>query len=169
MAHVLNLAVQCGLKELGNEESYSYSVDEDKHTEGLEAISQKQFGEILHRLQKLVIAINSSPKKIHHYKNLCDELEMSNKNIPFEDVRTRWNSTYDMIKAAWEKREVLKVMASDHLNKNKEKILIEDEEWELLKMFADELLDFVEATQLFSKSKSITSPNVSGLYGLLIY
>ena len=71
--------------------------------EGLEAISQKQFGEILQRLQKLVVAINSSPKRIYHYKNLCDELEMSNKNILVEGVRTRWNSTYDMIDAAWEK------------------------------------------------------------------
>ena len=168
MAHVLNLAVQRGLKELGNEESYSDSEDDDNDIEGLEAISQKQFGEILQRLRKLVVAINSSPKRIYHYKNLCDELEMSNKNILVEDVRTRWNSTYDMIKAAWEKREVLKVMASDHLNTNKVNFLIEDEEWELLKMFADELLAFREATQVFSKSKSITSPNVSGLYGLLV-
>ena len=65
-----------------------------------------------------------------------------------------------MIEAAWEKREVLKVMVSDLLNTNKTKFLIEDEEWELLKMFADDLLDFREATQLFSKSKSIMSPNV---------
>ena len=104
ITHVLNLAMQHGLKELGNEESYSDSEDEDNDIEGLEAISQKQFGEILHRLRKLVVAINSSPKRIYHYKNLCDELEMSNKNILVEDVRTRWNSTYDMIEAAWEKK-----------------------------------------------------------------
>ena len=115
MTHVLNLAVQRGLKELGNEESYSDSEDDNKHIEGLEGISQKQFGEILHRLRKLFISINSSPNRIHHYNNLFDELEMSNKNILVEDVRTRWNSTYDMIEAAWEKKEVLKVMASDHL------------------------------------------------------
>ena len=35
-------------------------------------------------------------------------------------------------------------------------------------MFADELLAFREATQVLSKSKSIKSPNVSGLYGLLV-
>ena len=168
MAHVLNLAIQFGLKELDNDESYLDSKDDDKHIEGLEAISQKSFGEILHRLRKLIIAINHSLKRIHHYKNLCDKLEMPNKNILVKDVRTRWNSTYDMIEAAWEKREVLKAMASDNLNTNKENFLIEDEEWELLKMFPDELLAFREATQIFSKSKSITSPNVSGLYGLLV-
>ena len=66
---------------------------------------------------------------------------MPNKNIIIEDARTGWNSTYDMIKAAWEKREVLKAMTSDHLNTNKIKILIKDEEWEL---FA-----FCEATRYF--------------------
>ena len=50
MAHVLNLAVQRGLKELGNDNSYSDSEDDNKHVEGLEAISQRPFGEILHRL-----------------------------------------------------------------------------------------------------------------------
>ena len=33
MAHVLNLAVQRGLNELGNEESYSDSQDDDKDIE----------------------------------------------------------------------------------------------------------------------------------------
>ena len=134
MAHVLNLAVQHGLKELDNEESYSDSEDDDKNIEGQEAINQKPFGEILQRLRKLVITINFSLKRIHHYKILCDELEIPNKNILVEDVQTRWNSTYDMTEAAWEKGEVLKVMASDHLNTNKANFLIEDEEWELLKM-----------------------------------
>ena len=79
MAHVLNLAIQCGLKNLGNVESYSDSEDDDKHIEGLKAISQKLFVEILHRLRKLIIAVNHSRNMIHHYKHLCDELEMPKK------------------------------------------------------------------------------------------
>ena len=35
MAHVLNLAIQSSLKELGNDKSYSDSEDDDKHIEGL--------------------------------------------------------------------------------------------------------------------------------------
>ena len=50
MAHVLNLEIQRGLKELRNDESYLYSEDDDKDIEGLEDISQKPFCEILHRL-----------------------------------------------------------------------------------------------------------------------
>ena len=47
-------------------------------------------------------------------------------------------------------------MVSDHLNTNKVKFLIEDEEWELLNVFSDELLSFREAIEVFSKSKSST-------------
>ena len=35
-------------------------------------------------------------------------------------------------------------------------------------MFVYELLAFREATQVFSKLKSITTPNVLGLYGLIV-
>ena len=59
-------------------------------------------------------------------------------------------------------------MTSNHVNTNKVKFLIEDDEWELLKIFSDELLAFLEATEEFSKSKSMTLSNVLGLYGLLV-
>ena len=57
-----------------------------------------------------------------------------------------------MIEAAWGKREVLKPMAINHLNTNKVNFLIEDDEWELLKMFVNEPLAFREAIEVFSKS-----------------
>ena len=59
---------------------------------------------------------------------MCDKLEMSNKNSIVEDVRIRGNRTCNMIEGAWEKREVLKAMASDHLNTNKVNFLIKDDE-----------------------------------------
>ena len=74
-----------------------------------------------------------------------------------------------MIKAIWEKkRGLLKAMVRDHLNTNEVKFLIKDDECELLKMSADELLAFHEAFEKFSKSKSVTLPKLSGLYGLLV-
>ena len=87
---------------------------------------------------------------------MCDELKMSNKNIIVGDVRIRWNSTYDMIKAAWEKKISVEGNGERPSNTNKVNFLIEDSKWELLKMFVDELLAFREANEIFSKSKSIT-------------
>ena len=114
MAHVLNLAIQHGLKELENDETYLDSEDDEEILEGPEATNPIPFSEILHRLRKFIITVNHSLKRIHHYKNLCEESEMPNKNILIEDVRTRWNSTHDMIEVACEKREALKAMASVH-------------------------------------------------------
>ena len=74
MAHVLNLAIQHGLKELGNDNTYLNSEDDEELVEGLESTNQKPFGEILYRLRKLIIVVNHSPKRINHYKNLCEEL-----------------------------------------------------------------------------------------------
>ena len=51
---------------------------------------------------------------------------------------------------------MLKATGSGHLNTIKENFFIENEECELLKMFVDELLAFLVATQVFSKSKSVT-------------
>ena len=59
-------------------------------------------------------------------------------------------------------------MASNHLNTNTVNFLIENDVWELLKIFVDKLLDFCEAIEVFSKTKSIRLPNVLGLNGLLI-
>ena len=42
------------------------------------------------------------------------------------------------------------------------------EEWDLLKIFAHELLAFQEATDMFSQSKSITLPNVTSIFDLLL-
>ena len=42
------------------------------------------------------------------------------------------------------------------------------EEWDLLKIFVDELLAFKEATEMFSQSKAITSPNVTSIFYLLL-
>ena len=42
------------------------------------------------------------------------------------------------------------------------------EEWDLLKIFSDERLAFQEATEIFSLSKAITSPNVTSIFYLLL-
>ena len=49
---------------------------------------------------------------------------MSNKNLLITDVRTRRNSTYDMIIVAWEKRKVLNAMATTFQKDGKELFLL---------------------------------------------
>ena len=171
MARVLNLAVQGGLKQLGNSSSTSLCLesesDEECEEDEVEVTSQRPFGAILHRLRKIVLVANRTPQRIHQYKELCERYNMSNKNLSTIDVSTRWNSTYGMIMTAWEKRKVLNTMATTFLKGSKGISLIMSEEWDLLKIFADELLAFKEATEMFSQSKAIISPNVTSIFDLL--
>ena len=95
MAHVLNLLVQGGLKELSNP-SLNLECSEGEDDEGyeedvLEVSSQKAVGEILQRLPKLVLLVNSTPQKIFQYKELCEKHKISNKKLLITNV------TYDMI------------------------------------------------------------------------
>ena len=91
---------------------------------------------------------------------------MSNKNLLTIKVSTRWNSTYIMIMTAWDSRKVLNAMATTCLKDGKGISLNMSEEWDLLKIFVDELLAFKEATEMFSQSKAITSPNVTSIFDL---
>ena len=117
MAHVLNLVVQGALKELGNP-SLTLECSEGEDDEGceevvLEVSNTKAFGEVLLRLQKLVLVENSTPQRIPQYKELCEKHKMSNKNLLITDVPTKWNLTYEMIIVAWEKSKVLNAMATN--------------------------------------------------------
>ena len=93
---------------------------------------------------------------------------MSNKNLLTIDVHTRWNSTYVMITEAWGKRKLLNTMAKTYLKDDKGIYLIMSKEWDFPKIFADELLGFQEATEIFSQSKAITSPNVTSIFDLFL-
>ena len=73
-----------------------------------------------------------------------------------------------MVTTTWDKRKVLNTMATTYLKGGKGISLIMSEEWDLLKIFVDELLAFKEATEMFSQSKAITLPNVTSIFDLLL-
>lgn len=110
-------------------------IDEDCAKSSAKDIQSLDFQlsckEILLRLRKLVLATGASPQRVHHYRSLCKELDMKDQNLLIEDVPTRWNSTFEMIEAAWEKRKVLDKMAIDYLNTNKVNYSIRSEEWDI--------------------------------------
>ena len=73
-----------------------------------------------------------------------------------------------MITTAWDKRKVLNAMETTCLKDGKQIVLIMSKEWDLLKILANKLLAFQEATKMFSQSKAITLPNVTSIFYLLL-
>ncbi|TFK81276.1 hypothetical protein K466DRAFT_454437, partial [Polyporus arcularius HHB13444] len=68
---------------------------------------------VVAKLRKLAFKIvNSTTKLAPAWRDICKELGLPERMIP-RDVRTRWNSTYDMIKMAVEYAKAIKRMCSD--------------------------------------------------------
>ena len=132
MSHVLNLAVQGGLKELGNLSLTLLCLksegDEECEEDDAEVTSQRPFRAILHRLRKLVLAEKIKKQRIYQYKELCKRYKMSNKKLLTIDLLTRRNLTYVMIMTAGDKRKVLNVMTTTCLKDGKEISLLMSEE-----------------------------------------
>ena len=83
MAHIFNLVVQGGLKELDNPSLTSkYSEGEDDEgcdEDVLEVSSKKPFGNFFRQLRKLVLVANSIPQTIRQYKELCESIKYQTK------------------------------------------------------------------------------------------
>ena len=99
LPHVLNLAVQDGLKELKS------TTDEDTSTSCIS--SSKSLGDVVSRVKKIVKVIRSSLARVEKYEQFCHDLGISSTSMPNSYISTRWNSTYDMLSKAFEKKTVL--------------------------------------------------------------
>jgi hypothetical protein len=105
IAHAINLAVQSFLEVLGSaaldsEDAYSEHYTADARPVGF-----------IPRLRNLVVKVRGSPQRRERFAHQCKGAGIHPKEL-LVDVRTRWNSTHDMIERALELREPLDIMAT---------------------------------------------------------
>ena len=123
LAHVLNLAVQDGLKEL--------KTTADENTSASCISSSKSLGDVVSRVRKIVKGICSSPARVEKYEQFCHDLGISSTSMPNSDISTGWNSKYYLLSEAYKKKTVLKKMAMFVLTgRPNEHYLISNEEWQ---------------------------------------
>ena len=103
-------------------------------------------GEAVAKVRTLVRATRNGSQRQLMYVKLCTDLKMYDNNLLELDCPTRWNSTYNMIRATIEKRVVLDEGTS-HFKTNGREMKISKDEWELLRIFTDLLEPFSFATQ----------------------
>ncbi|KAJ6531457.1 hypothetical protein B0H10DRAFT_1812935 [Mycena sp. CBHHK59/15] len=93
--------------------------------------------------------IHSTTKLLPAWKQLLLDLQMPHKILP-RDVKTRWNSTYDMIVAALKYRRAYREFTMDETNGLISHVLTAAE-WQVLKDLQDILCD---ATLFFSRDSA---------------
>lgn len=123
LAHILNLVVKKGLKEV---------------EEPISAVS------------KLVNLINFSAKKKQAHFEKCAELDMPQLAL-LKEMNIRWNSTYLMLERAYKMKAVLNYLCQN--DREFRSYNIEEFMWADVKLLIDLLKPFYDATLLLSKSK----------------
>ncbi|CAG8631490.1 4121_t:CDS:2, partial [Scutellospora calospora] len=135
IAHILNLVVSAGLNLLDNS---------------------------IKKLRKLIKMIRKSPKIFEDLKNIIT-LDDKPFLAPILDCKTRWNSTYQMVKRAcllYESIEMLLVKYS-----NLKTYMPNEEDWKIYKNLVDLLKQFYEATIELS---SQTYPTIAHVQIILL-
>lgn len=170
-AHILNLSVQDFFKAINVicPESFA-SVDDnspsDDGAENLENVDDDD-DDVEEDLQSIAVIINKirkTFKKIRRSEDLMKKLNIwcGASDVKFLkpklDVKTRWNSTSDMIETAFHLKPSLNLMW-DNIPILRE-LKVYDSEWEVLKFVGNFLKHFKYVTNLLSPEKKTTLPIV---------
>ncbi|KAG6809581.1 hypothetical protein H0H92_015686, partial [Tricholoma furcatifolium] len=105
---------------------------------------------VLVKLRRLAFKmINSTMKLLPAWKAKLEELGLNKRLMP-RNVRTRWNSTYNMLTFALEYQEAITEFTKDRGN-NVRNLELSSSEWDIVTELAKTLKPLKDATLLFSK------------------
>lgn len=136
----------------------------DRQSALAKANAQTQNREIPHTLNKvryLAIYIRASPQRRDAFIKLQpQELGL----IPIQDVRTRWNSTFLMLRRAKRLRDFFGPFCADY---NCEDMALDDEEWRQIDYLLCITKPFFDYTLALSKTRDVTAHLVFRIYNAL--
>jgi hypothetical protein len=126
-----------------------------------------EFNDKLKYLRELVTAIRYSPLKLEKLKGHCNSF-----SIPFHkpilDVKTRWNSSYDMITRALELKQPLSLLTDELSRENSDFISLDTSDWDIFRELSLLLRPFKQVTERISGQHYATFNTVLPLYNFLM-
>lgn len=128
------------------------------------ANAQSQDREIAHTLNKvryLAIYIRASPQRREAFTSLQPQEQAL---MPLQDVRTRWNSTFLMLRRAKRLRDFFGPFCADY---NCDEMALNNDEWRHIDYLLCITKPFFDYTLALSKTRDVTSHLVFRIYNVL--
>ncbi|GBC48644.2 zinc finger BED domain-containing protein RICESLEEPER 2-like [Rhizophagus irregularis DAOM 181602=DAOM 197198] len=166
LAHIINLAAQEALKSL----KATVNISEDEFLNQHENIQNNNnqvevVGSILCKLRTLICKIRASPQQREKFSAQCKVADIPDKMVIL-DVRTRWNSTFDMLVRARELKEPLNTLSNSDINLRS--FILNEKEWECLAEIELILKGFSKATKQICAETYPTIAYVIPYYNILL-
>lgn len=178
-SHILNLVVQKVLNLIKVDDSTIDTEDDVLDDDAIDteetfdrydfsntkSDENKQYSTIIGKIRSLVKKIRISEQMRIKLTQFCDATEI--KYIALKlDVRTRWNSTYDMLETAYLMRVPLKMMCECF--EKLEQLKVTDKDWVAIEKIIKFLSYFKTITKTFSSSLTPTIQSVVVSFNILI-
>lgn len=115
----------------------------------------------LNKIRYLAIYIHASPQRLETFYKLQTGLKL----IPIQDVRTRWNSTYLMLRRAKRLRDFFAPFCAEY---NCPEMLLDDEEWRQIDYLLCITEPFFYFTTALAKTRDVTTHLIFKIYNALL-
>ncbi|QVM12424.1 hypothetical protein D8B26_007053 [Coccidioides posadasii str. Silveira] len=163
LAHVIQLVVRelvCNLKIQPDNDALPTTFDESSITDDL--ASTDTFANTLRKIRLVANATNASPQLAARFR----EYQQENQRKMIQDVRTRWNSTYEMCVRALLLRQAVDLWIQDSSPKY-QRLRLLDHDWKQLEYMVGLLQPFSRFTKVLSKTTGPTIHLVWATYNHL--
>ncbi|KAJ5253812.1 uncharacterized protein N7525_007394 [Penicillium rubens] len=121
----------------------------------------KEIANTLEKIRGLAVFINGSPQRRDAFLSLQTE---EPKLVPIQDVRTRWNSTFLMLRRAKRLQPIFDEFCSHYGHPH---LMLDREEWRQIDYLLYLTKPFFEFTTALSQTKDATIHSVFGIYSQL--
>ncbi|KAJ5742625.1 uncharacterized protein N7511_011357 [Penicillium nucicola] len=164
IAHVIQLSPKDLLGQLKANPKNEMAETEwsESRNQSLRAAQQKrEIIDTLNKIRSLAIYINSSPQRREAFYNLQTE---EPKLVPIQDVKTRWNSTFLMLRRAKRLQSTFDEFCEHY---GQEQFALRAEEWRQVEYLLWITQPFFKFTSLLSQTKDVTIHLVLSIYNRL--
>lgn len=161
LSHVLNLGVQDILKifNRGLEDTDAGLLEEEKILEDLDDDMEEDstlstpIGKIISKVRNLFKKIRFSEQLREKLRSYCI-VEKIDFIEPVRDIKTRWNSTFDMLSTAIRLKRALELLIMSV--EKKKNFFLSEIEWELLSNIVNLLFHFKKLSDLLCGEEYVT-------------